>query len=262
MQEAIWEYVCRESSLTNNEKKASFLKNLQPVARKLRSGYNPANVDVSYSDEDIVTCYMLRYFSSYSQLLPEVLQESDISFSKKRKLEVSFFGAGAAPECFGLAKFLGENTEVENLACNFYDNDLDGWMSARDFTTNELIPTFSEDWFPPFSVDIKSENLIDLSTTIPSEKLSNISNSDLVIFQNCINEIKGEILENMVSILSALKQGALMIVIDRNAYDQNNNTLDGLNDRIESEDLGSVLFDDNLSFDCRELNGQMPASEG
>ena len=208
---------------SSEEEKILYLKSLRKSATKLWSSYQDQKPDAVYDSKEAQECYLLRYFPPYSYFLVEELSQLEASyFEDKNSYTVSFFGAGPGPEMIGLLRFLGGfysssfSHKISKIKVNLFDQG--SWNHSRKIIINHVIPKY---W------DYKNININSYETNFSSkafwqfpenrEKL--IIKSDLVVFQNCFNEISpvdyGQTTENISGILDHLSDGSLIVFIDQ-----------------------------------------------
>ena len=205
-------------------------QNQTEISEKLYNSYLVKNkpigkryVETNYEKPE-QQVYVMRYFIPHSLLVPFVLdslsRQTRNDFSsrinselfKRKPLIASFFGGGPCPELYGLRHYLskiqhgpanissaifdkikwkiGLNTEYYNVY--YFETDLAG-------QTNNFLSTDSKEW---------------------------VKKSDLIVIQNCLNEIPAvgfnydpQLLSNMIDIANLMKPGALMLVIERYGYE-------------------------------------------
>ena len=73
MYDTLLEHIYSTNNLITLSQKKEYLQSLRPTAQKLWEIYRNQHVKADYSNFAIQIVYLLRYFPSYSQLLPEIL---------------------------------------------------------------------------------------------------------------------------------------------------------------------------------------------
>ena len=204
-------------------------QNQREISRKLYSSYRVKEkpqgkqyVEIDYAGVQIQNVYMMKYFFPYSLLVPFVLDRLSIrskndpffntvsKFSMCKSLTASLFGGGPCPEYYGLTHYLGatqSNTTIISSAA--FDK-----VKWRLRSGNDSGPFFESDL-----AGIRGSFL-----HAGSEEW--VRKSDLIIIQNCLNEIPGSSLSynpqlrmNMYYIVNLMKPGSLMLVIERYGYE-------------------------------------------
>lgn len=229
----------------------SYLQSLQPDVKRLRSSFHTNHVSVDYSNYNTQAAYLLAYYPHYVEMtyrVLESLQEKDPSLMQlvfdKKHLKVCLFCAGAAPEALGLLSFLRQfYPEVKSIVIYSYDLYSDTWRISQDITKNIINNCFKDYHFALLShhLDI---NQIDSFFSI----VSNIKDSSIFMFQNCLNEF-GEndkdlktILENMKFLSENMPSHSFMFINDLRLYTQVNRIIDSIISIIN--DLNKTNFDD------------------
>lgn len=243
------------SSLNKSQGKSlniqSYLQSLQPDVKRLRSSFHTNHVSVDYSNYNTQAAYLLAYYPHYVEMTYralESLQQKDPSLMQlvfdKKHLKVCLFCAGAAPEALGLLSFLRQfYPEVKSIVIYSYDLYSDTWRTSQDITKNIINNCFKDYHFALLShhLDI---NQIDSFFSI----VSNIKDSNIFMFQNCLNEF-GEndkdlktILENMKFLSENMPSHSFMFINDLRLYTQVNRIIDSIISIIN--DLNKTNFDD------------------
>ena len=229
----------------------SYLQSLQPDVKRLRSSFHTNHVSVDYSNYNTQAAYLLAYYPHYVEMTYralESLQQKDPSLMQlvfdKKHLKVCLFCAGAAPEALGLLSFLRQfYPEVKSIVIYSYDLYSDTWRISQDITKNIINNCFKDYHFALLShhLDI---NQIDSFFSI----VSNIKDSNIFMFQNCLNEF-GEndkdlktILENMKFLSENMPSHSFMFINDLRLYTQVNRIIDSIISIIN--DLNKTNFDD------------------
>lgn len=201
----------------SRDEKVEYLKSLRNSATKLWQSFQNQNVLIDYSSKKIQECYLLRYFHPYANfLLRELSNLEESYFQDKNSYTVSFFGVGPGSEIIGLLHFLKNNTKINNIHVNLFDNE--PWSYSRKIVNSLVIPEF---WnlnnfsSNSFTVDFCSPDF----WKFPENRAELIIKSDLVVFQNCLNEISNtNIMQtnaNISGIFNNLSDKSLMLFIDQ-----------------------------------------------
>jgi len=200
------------------DEKVNYLKSLRKHATTLWNSFQVQSVDADYSEQKIQECYLLRYFQPYANFLLTELSELERSYfeSTNNPFTVSFFGVGPGSETIGLLKFLSDCTQINKIQVNLFDKE--PWNYSRKIISNHLIPNF---WNPK-NINLNS-HIADFSSIdfwkFHDKKEELIVKSDLVVFQNCLNEISnsdyGQTTSNISGILNHLSNECLIVFIDQ-----------------------------------------------
>jgi hypothetical protein len=265
MFELILQSLYDRANIHSQSQKEAFLRGLQPHALKLHNAYRAFPVNVDYSSDEAQMVYLLRYFPQYSQLIRLILQslnaDPGLPQLGKDAITASFIGCGPSPEILGFFKLLtGIENKPNKVNINAMDIASDNWAFSRTITFNTLIPSV-------FSNSIDYNNVVfDLAGEGEIEKSKALfEKSDLVVLQNCLNEIndskKGIVLQNLGKIIHLLPSGAIIIFIELANY---SSVLDTLIDIEENEEVLSQVSilrsskGGNLSYDAQEIVKLIP----
>lgn len=204
---------------------ASYLTSLKESAKYLWRAYRSSTVKVDYSDLKVQAAYLIRYYPHYVQMTLEILRLSSEFFTFGRQVNVCFFGAGPCPEVAGLGQFLtehGQNTESINI--HIYDIATDQWKPSREVTKNFVV---SRLWQGQISGIVQNLDLCDINSF--ESILEDISNCNLFIFQNCLNEIwnTSATQGNIKFLLDRAPLNSFIIIGDL-LYDQNRKILEDI----------------------------------
>lgn len=203
-------------------------QNQTEISRKLHRNYlvkdkpkGKQYVETDYITVPVQNVYLMKYFFPHSLLVPFVLdslsRRTTYNFSfhiisellKRESLITSFFGGGPCPELYGLTHYLNKTPYSPTS------------ISSAVFDKIEWEFRFGNGSSPFFQTDLAGGMGSFLNLT--SEEW--VRKSDLIVVQNCLNEIKGfgfsynpQLLGNITHIVNLMKPGALMLVIERYGY--------------------------------------------
>ncbi len=197
----------------NTTQKKFYLQQQQESARRLHQKYlkpKKQHIEVDYNEHKIQEIYMLRYSIPHALQLPWVLdslREMDF-YHLENDLTASFFGGGPCPEILGLKYYLNKTL--------FNKTSI---SAARlDIVTNWKWH-YCADTFSNFRSNLAGGE----SDFLDSASREWVKNSDLVVIQNCLNEIPTvsyqRLLMNMKHIVDIMKPGALMLIIEKRYSD-------------------------------------------
>ena len=200
-------------------------QNQKEISRKLYRSYlvkgkpqGKQYVEIDYAGVQIQNVYVMKHFLPHSLLVPFALDSLSRSnksdpFSyttsellKSKSLTISLFGGGPCPELYGLRHYLKKHNNIAEISSAVLDKTK--WrvaMKTERFFKTDLAGTMGSFLHPV------SEGWV--------------RKSDLIVIQNCLNEIPGsgfsynlQLLRNMNYIVNLMKPGALMLVIERYGY--------------------------------------------
>jgi hypothetical protein len=162
---------------------------------------------------------MLAYYPHYVGLTARALAVlPDRALGDEKRLRVCAFACGPAPEPVALAQYLlARGYETEVLALALLDIVPDRWSWAQAVSLERVLPTcWDRQTFvaEPKAVDINAPNFVDQVTDF-------VSRSDLVLFQNCLNEFsadQAQVADNAEALIATMKPGAVLLMADINNY--------------------------------------------
>ncbi|WMX17157.1 Hsp70 family protein [Aureispira sp. CCB-E] len=202
---------------SNNQPIKDYLKSLQSSVRSLRLSYRKYPVYVSYHVEDIQSAYLLTYLPHYYQLIQKILQEQDFATSiQSDEFEVTFIGGGPGSEAFGVIKYLlTHKASIQKITVNILDINARTWNYSHKVVQDGLINEVNCD---NIQIDWNVVQF-DLTSTLDIQKYLNIfKQSNLVVIQNCINEIAtihyNQLNQNISQMYSNLPGNGSLLMID------------------------------------------------
>lgn len=164
----------------------AFLEALKPAVIKLRRKYNEGpNIAIDYADDSMAEAYAMAYGSPAYELTGELLRCHPPDFLIQPDCEtfrLVVFAAGPGLECAAVADYLAEyRPEVNRLEALLVDRVDDAWVPVRR-QVYRMIP--SRPQVKPCSLtrDITDPAVFD-------ELEEWLWRADLVLFQNCLNEL-------------------------------------------------------------------------
>lgn len=193
------------------------LKQLQSSVKILRNAYRNYPVRVPYEKTDIQAAYLITYFPHYYQLIYKVLIEDyPAIFKDKNKVKLVYFGGGPGPEIYGTLKYIVNNRpEVKIVDILLFDINAIQWKYSHDILQNNLLPSILKTGF-----QIKfSFNHFDLTQPFEDKIFKEyINDCDLMVFQNCLNEISissiVQLKKNFQAIYNLLPSGSSLLLSD------------------------------------------------
>ncbi|WP_407931551.1 hypothetical protein [Ignavibacterium album] len=231
--------ICRCCNSNGSKDIQYFLAGLKLQVKELRSLLKGAFANIDYSDRFTRTAYMLAYFPFYIEPIyyvtkPHINKLLDAGFSE---INICFIGGGPLPELLGLSKSISYTNNVKKLNCTVLD-EFDYWVTERECCTKVLLSDYykGDVIINSFKFNLWSDKL-----TIPRA----ISNSDLVVAQNCINDCPQNkfktMKNNFYQIWKNIKKGSSIIILDLN-YDTINELLKELKEYFSNNE-GVVIQD-------------------
>ena len=206
----------------SEEDKKLFLSSLKPYVTQLRTRFKNKQVKVDYRDKNVQAAYLIAYYPSYVEMTHEILNrhkrdEIKVLPSKNRTLNVCLFGAGAAPEAIALLNFINQNNlDIEQVNIYAYDIFASTWNFSLDLARKFIIPDFCQS---------KRVQLISLTLDLCQYSvfegiLQQIQNSDLFVFQNCLNELNNinAAIENIKYLANNMNQESRLIIADLSGH--------------------------------------------
>lgn len=224
MYETILNLIFQARGLEDEDDQAAFLSGLKAPARRLWNAYQSNSISIDYSNENYQLAYMLRYFPFYSQVIRQILNmraENDQALPfGHNNVVVSLFCSGPVPEAYGISQFLNDYyPDTESLEINTFDLHVEGWTDPRNITVENLIPEV----LPDCELEVVTHEF-DLRQPFDEELNETIERSDLIVFQNCLNEIstakRPRVKRTMSAIMSNMSPNSLLVLIERAGYDE------------------------------------------
>lgn len=229
MQEIILNAIFTANNLTNVNAQQAFLETLKPIAKNLWWAFRNFPVNINYQLQSIQEIYLLRYFPPYSRPIFEILSAlhhnpGHLPFDSQ-KIVASFIACGPCPEIYGFFDFLMNVTAFRpnTIDINTFDINNRAWTYSRNIVFNDVIPSVCRIQQPPIIIN-QNNNQIDISQEncfVPFA--SNFQNSNLIVFQNCLNEISIEnthiVITNICNIVQSMSANAILLIIDLDSYE-------------------------------------------
>jgi hypothetical protein len=195
-----------------------YLTNLQESVKSLRVAYRKSPVYVPYHEEKIQSAYLLTYFPHYYQLIQKIFQEGNFkSLTEKEVIQVIFIGGGPGSEAFGLLKFLSERCiNLKELSISILDINSSTWKYSHEIVQKELV----KDLNLKLSLNLRwvaiGYDLTSIDDSKANESLFRVA--DLVVFQNCINEVNNslfpQVIKNVDYIFETLNGNSIFLMSD------------------------------------------------
>lgn len=206
-------------AVKSEDSKKDFLNSLKPYVIELRTSFKNKQIKVDYRDKNVQAAYLIAYYPSYVEMTYEVLNRHGIKVlpSKNRILNVCLFGAGAAPEMVALLNFINQNKlDIDEVNVYAYDIFASTWNFSLDLSKKFIIPHF----WQSKKFQVISLNLDLCEHGVFEGILKQIQNSDLFVFQNCLNELSNRKIgiENIDYLAKNINQESRLIIADLCGY--------------------------------------------
>lgn len=267
MYENILREIFAQNGAGDNVSQAAHLQSFKDSARVLWNAYQKSTVTVDYSTPASQEAYLLRYFVPYSHLLPKVLlklEDEGIGLSNAGGLLTAcFFGCGPGPELAGLIRHLKQKRErPEMLIATMLDVASASWQYGRAIVENAIL---AHAWdsglleIDPVATDISS-----MASPPQYDALQRrIEAADLVVFQNCLNELNtaalADVARNLRELLNMAKNNATFVLIERNGYDATAKMLLGLSQWAQQNGFRVInRLSAPAKLECRTMLNKIP----
>lgn len=178
------------SKKPGNQTIETYLQSLQPSVRFLRKSYFDNPVCVPYDKVEIQGAYLVSYFPHYYQLIYSILNnEIGDLFRGKTKINLGFIGGGPGSEAYGSVKYILNNCRnVEEINITIFDLNASTWLYSHQIVLDYLIEPQKKNDLPEIKWNSVS---FDLSKEYyPPNIIPIVKELDLLVVQNCINEIQ------------------------------------------------------------------------
>jgi|GEM_PF-1016630 len=177
-----------KKSIPSNQDVELFLRSLQKSVKSLRIAYRNNPVYVPYEKTDIQAAYLATYLPHYYQLIYKIfIEEVPNIFKGKKEVHLNFIGGGPGSEAYGAVKYILNNcTDVEIIHITIFDINASTWGYSHSIVSENLIESVNNE-----KVQIHWKSIaFDLTSAADISKAKPIiEKSDLLVIQNCLNEI-------------------------------------------------------------------------
>ncbi len=166
----------------------SYLQSLQKSVKSLRIAYRNSPVFVPYEEIDIQAAYLATYLPHYYQLIYKIfIEEVPDIFKGKKEVHLTFIGGGPGSEAYGAIKYILNNcTDAEFIHITILDINASTWNYSHSIVRENLIEAINS---RKVNVNWRSVQF-DLVSEVETKKVKSIiEKSDLLVIQNCLNEI-------------------------------------------------------------------------
>lgn len=239
-----------QNNIADDKQLSSYLKSIQSDVKKLRSCYRSTTVSVDYAASNVQDAYMLTYFPHYTHVTHRALNYL-VHKEKVNSLPkvLALFGAGPCPEIIGYLDFVNHYmlSMRGDVHADIFDINMDTWGHSHQITFNYLAP----DYYGEVSLNQWIPRKFDLT----KESFSfNDNQPRIIIFQNCLNEIKagnhGAVVNNIVEMCNSLSASSYILIIDLSEYSTANNLISEIEKAVAESDgeLIRGISEGNLKF--------------
>lgn len=196
-----------------------YLQSLKPDVRLLRASYRrPPPVYVNYTLQSIQSAYLITYLPHYYQLIYKILLEQELDIMKsKTEFHAVFIGGGPGSEAYGTIKYILEYCpNIKNINIDILDINASTWSYSHSALTGFMLPELNR--YSDVSVNWNSHqfDLVDLNAISASRTL--FGNSDIVVIQNCINEIAQKnyqtLESNILDVFKFIPDSSSLLMVD------------------------------------------------
>ncbi len=230
----------------------NYLVSLQGFVRELRRSYQTGRVRVDYSDFHVQAAYLITYFPQYVEMMLYVLREIDQaevfqSFGQQPTIQGCFLGSGPFPESAGLGIYLAENfPDCQGLKLMSCDVRASLWEPSRKIAVDQVLPNFFNGQISAFSEEL---NMLENNSLV---RISGyLQNCNLVVFQNCLNELDGNLdtfIGNMDYILSKMPPNSLLVLADLGQYSSVVGLMNRVRESINQLERVDIIQDSERKF--------------
>lgn len=254
----------------NDDQLKDYLVDLQELASQVYLDLQNDVVTVDYSDPEVQTAYILRYFQGYWEQFNRALwmikeSHEDFIFSHPA-LNIGLFGCGPCPEIIGGIRFFEDTRDFlpKEIKFHLYDKKTNEWEFALK---NFIFPRHRQNDLINFGVYIGSEQADFTKSFSLAERFSK-DFYHVCSFQNCLNEFtefcSDEMLEkNINTVIDSLVPGGFLVMTDRKKTLPIAQRLEELiSSRLEPVDQIVGSFDSNSSSPMPEVLENLFTGEG
>ena len=177
-----------KANIPANTEIAAYLQSLQKSVKSLRIAYRNSIVIVPYEKTDIQAAYLATYLPHYYQLIYKIfIEEVPEIFKNKKKIHLTFIGGGPGSEAYGALKYIFNNClEAKDVYITILDINATTWGYSHSIVQENLVAAINS---REVAIHWKSVQF-DLVPELETKKVKSIiEKSDLLVIQNCLNEI-------------------------------------------------------------------------
>jgi len=197
----------------------SYLDGLGTRLIRLRDSFDDAKVSVDYTDPATIEAYLLAYFPHYiasAVYSLEILPAERYRQYLSRGFKIVFVGGGPLPEVVALAEVLESYTQNQAaIEVVLIDVHAATWRAAaRDAIA------LARGMNPHLNINL--ETIVhDVRQPFDERVERAIASSDIVMLQNCLNEVvkSSAFDQNCIALAECLRGSGAFIVCDLHKYD-------------------------------------------
>lgn len=196
-----------------------YLQSLKPDVRQLRASYRkPPPVYVNYELQNIQSAYLITYLPHYYQLIYKILLEQDLqSMKSKADFSAVFIGGGPGSEAYGTVKYILEYCpNIKNINIDILDINAGAWSYSHSALTGFMLPELNRSSDVSIHWNSHQFDLVDLNAISANRTL--FENSDIVVIQNCINEIAQKdyqtLESNILDVFKFIPDSSSLLMVD------------------------------------------------
>ncbi|HTU71640.1 MAG TPA: hypothetical protein VMF11_15160 [Candidatus Baltobacteraceae bacterium] len=193
--------------------RAGLCLRLKPHIPTIRAGFDAAEVEIAYDDQDVIATYLLLYYANYTAAGCDALARIQ-GLLPARDLSAVFFCGGSLPELLATAFSMNRaNVGPKVLNASVFDQYVEAWAWTHQITT-ALVGLFA----PEVVLELQS-GAVDLRRRgqgVPQT----VANADLVVFQHCLNEFADSpgAIECIERIGRAAPRDTVFLFLDQGKY--------------------------------------------
>lgn len=166
----------------------AYLQSLQKSVKSLRLAYRNSPVFVPYEKTDIQAAYLATYLPHYYQLIYKIfIEEIPDIFKNKKEIHLTFIGGGPGSEAYGALKYIFNNcVEAKDIYVTILDINASTWNYSHSIVQENLVDAINSREVNVHWKSVQFDLVSDAETKIVE---SIIEKSNLLVIQNCLNEI-------------------------------------------------------------------------
>jgi len=216
----IYEHILKgiEQRNTSGLNLKEYLQSLKSSVITLRRAYLQKPVYVPYDEESIQSAYLIAYLPHYYNLIYSILfTEGKRIFGTHSSVNISYIGGGPGSEVYGTISYiLSLQPQVESINITIYDINADTWQYSHGIVQDYLVKELKGS--DRIQIVWRAVNFDVTNSKDVSEQLSSFSRSNLVVIQNCLNEIASNnfdvLVENISEIFNSLSGNSHLLMTD------------------------------------------------
>lgn len=177
-----------KANMPSNTGIEAYLQSLQKSVKSLRIAYRNSPVFVPYEKTDIQAAYLATYLPHYYQLIYKIfIEEVPDIFKNKKEIHLTFIGGGPGSEAYGALKYIFNNcVEAKDIYVTILDINASTWNYSHSIVQENLVVAINS---REAAIHWKSVQF-DLVSKAETKKVKLIiEKSNLLVIQNCLNEI-------------------------------------------------------------------------